>query len=189
MDTARTSRGRFACGPRASSSSSHAAFGSRVAGRDCLGGSPATTRGDRACGKACGTVPRATLVVSGPAGLPIGDLNALMSRSRRGRTEATTLGDLAPVAQLDRASVYGTEGQRFESSRARRKPAGNGGFSCFVGRASYKRPTLQDLLCRELHPPPCLQGRAAVGPRVTRRPNKGVERGKKDPFAGHLVRY
>src|SRR5215213_5097499 len=25
----------------------------------------------------------------------------------------------APVAQLDRASVYGTEGQRFESSRAR----------------------------------------------------------------------
>jgi hypothetical protein len=26
---------------------------------------------------------------------------------------------LAPVAQLDRASVYGTEGQRFESSRAR----------------------------------------------------------------------
>ena len=30
----------------------------------------------------------------------------------------------APVAQLDRASVYGTEGQRFESSRARwRRPA------------------------------------------------------------------
>src|SRR5215210_7781131 len=28
----------------------------------------------------------------------------------------------APVAQLDRASVYGTEGQRFESSRARRVP-------------------------------------------------------------------
>src|SRR4051794_15520833 len=35
----------------------------------------------------------------------------------------------APVAQLDRASVYGTEGQRFESSRARYEPAGNGGFS------------------------------------------------------------
>src|SRR3954462_1148685 len=35
----------------------------------------------------------------------------------------------APVAQLDRASVYGTEGQRFESSRARYEPAANGGFS------------------------------------------------------------
>ena len=29
----------------------------------------------------------------------------------------------APVAQLDRASVYGTEGQRFESSRARHRKA------------------------------------------------------------------
>src|SRR4051812_23441306 len=36
----------------------------------------------------------------------------------------------APVAQLDRASVYGTEGQRFESSRARFKgPAKQGLFS------------------------------------------------------------
>src|SRR5262245_51852440 len=34
----------------------------------------------------------------------------------------------APVAQLDRASVYGTEGQRFESSRARTKAAASGGF-------------------------------------------------------------
>src|SRR3954471_8965479 len=35
----------------------------------------------------------------------------------------------APVAQLDRASVYGTEGQRFESSRARsRIPLGGGDF-------------------------------------------------------------
>jgi hypothetical protein len=36
----------------------------------------------------------------------------------------------APVAQLDRASVYGTEGQRFESSqaRSRRQPfSGSGG--------------------------------------------------------------
>jgi hypothetical protein len=32
---------------------------------------------------------------------------------------ATLLSRSAPVAQLDRASVYGTEGQRFESSRAR----------------------------------------------------------------------
>src|SRR5918997_5183398 len=32
---------------------------------------------------------------------------------------ARLLSRSAPVAQLDRASVYGTEGQRFESSRAR----------------------------------------------------------------------
>ena len=37
---------------------------------------------------------------------------------------ATLIGRFAaPVAQLDRASVYGTEGQRFESSRARRETA------------------------------------------------------------------
>src|SRR4051794_4438534 len=35
------------------------------------------------------------------------------------RGPAATLLRRAPVAQLDRASVYGTEGQRFESSRAR----------------------------------------------------------------------
>src|SRR5918998_6160289 len=34
-------------------------------------------------------------------------------------TATATLAHRAPVAQLDRASVYGTEGQRFESSRAR----------------------------------------------------------------------
>ena len=40
--------------------------------------------------------------------------------SARSAREAKTLvlAGLAPVAQLDRASVYGTEGQRFESSRA-----------------------------------------------------------------------
>jgi hypothetical protein len=40
-------------------------------------------------------------------------------RWRRGKNPS--IGGLAPVAQLDRASVYGTEGQRFESSRAHRK--------------------------------------------------------------------
>src|SRR3954466_4215510 len=35
----------------------------------------------------------------------------------------------APVAQLDRASVYGTEGQRFESSRARSGTRGTGFFA------------------------------------------------------------
>ena len=45
----------------------------------------------------------------------------LVERSPR-RTAAKARLDwmvAAPVAQLDRASVYGTEGQRFESSRAR----------------------------------------------------------------------
>lgn len=37
----------------------------------------------------------------------------------------------APVAQLDRASVYGTEGQRFESSRAHYKIPAN--QQVFVG--------------------------------------------------------
>src|SRR5262249_7349413 len=42
-------------------------------------------------------------------------------RVAAGPTESlvATLPDRAPVAQLDRASVYGTEGQRVESSRAR----------------------------------------------------------------------
>src|SRR3954462_209218 len=42
-----------------------------------------------------------------------------LRRVRQGPRTAATLGRRAPVAQLDRASVYGTEGQRFESSRAR----------------------------------------------------------------------
>src|ERR1700735_61979 len=37
-------------------------------------------------------------------------------------------GGAAPVAQLDRASVYGTEGQRFESSRARTRMPRKSGF-------------------------------------------------------------
>jgi hypothetical protein len=42
-----------------------------------------------------------------------------LSRAGQGLWTAATLRLRAPVAQLDRASVYGTEGQRFESSRAR----------------------------------------------------------------------
>src|SRR3954453_2985436 len=38
----------------------------------------------------------------------------------------------APVAQLDRASVYGTEGQRFESSRARHESPAMRGFLVLV---------------------------------------------------------
>src|SRR5204863_5298155 len=47
----------------------------------------------------------------------------------------------APVAQLDRASVYGTEGQRFESSRARvESPATAGAFLLSRSGAEDERP-------------------------------------------------
>ena len=50
----------------------------------------------------------------------------------------------APVAQLDRASVYGTEGQRFESSRARKEMEAPHlrGFCRSWGRvcATFRRP-------------------------------------------------
>jgi hypothetical protein len=72
------------------------------------------------------------------------------SFSRRGRGPHR-IGDpypcpTAPVAQLDRASVYGTEGQRFESSRARQQPAGNrrfGGLGAFAAvRGDRSTPAL-----------------------------------------------
>src|SRR6185312_10384413 len=44
-------------------------------------------------------------------------------------TVAILGGSHAPVAQLDRASVYGTEGHRFESCRARWKGPAQAGFS------------------------------------------------------------
>jgi hypothetical protein len=39
-------------------------------------------------------------------------------------------GEQAPVAQLDRASVYGTEGHRFESCRARSEKPRKAGLLC-----------------------------------------------------------
>src|SRR5688572_9254089 len=45
--------------------------------------------------------------------------NPALSAVEPRRHAAARLSAAAPVAQLDRASVYGTEGQRFESSRAR----------------------------------------------------------------------
>src|SRR4051794_22507313 len=51
------------------------------------------------------------------------------SRPLRSSRDATVVAQ-APVAQLDRASVYGTEGQGFESLLARRvKPLRCGGFA------------------------------------------------------------
>src|SRR6266566_7581593 len=45
-----------------------------------------------------------------------------------------TLRGSAPVAQLDRASVYGTEGQRFESSRARVESPATARLFCCRGQ-------------------------------------------------------
>src|SRR3954451_6761388 len=70
---------------------------------------------------------------------------------------------LAPVAQLDRASVYGTEGHRFESCRARSKSPAQQGFfvgckfdacrtlSPFVSSASQLAPRFRAM--RTLEPP------------------------------------
>ena len=56
--------------------------------------------------------------------------NPALSAPPPSSTVARLGGRAAPVAQLDRASVYGTEGQRFESSRARFwNPAGRQGYS------------------------------------------------------------
>ena len=71
-------------------------------------------------------------------------------------TATTTLRPLfseahAPVAQLDRASVYGTEGHRFESCRARQESPAKLGFfiDCeFVGHRTLSR------ICPEEHPNP-----------------------------------
>ena len=52
--------------------------------------------------------------------------NPSLSARERSRGSAT-LGRRAPVAQLDRASVYGTEGHRFESCRARFEKSCYGG--------------------------------------------------------------
>src|SRR5919108_5138849 len=57
----------------------------------------------------------------------------------------------APVAQLDRASVYGTEGQRFESSRARSVAAFSPRLS--VGIAPKVNSWMPRHVGPEWHPP------------------------------------
>jgi hypothetical protein len=51
--------------------------------------------------------------------IPPSPFRSPAAADRRPPPPATIPRHTAPVAQLDRASVYGTEGQRFESSRAR----------------------------------------------------------------------
>src|SRR5436189_227003 len=67
-----------------------------------------------------GRSPRASRTTAAASGV---DRRGASAGARRAAkwVEAlpSTINRSAPVAQLDRASVYGTEGQRFESSRAR----------------------------------------------------------------------
>jgi len=59
----------------------------------------------------------------------------------RGCQSEARIGRQAPVAQLDRASVYGTEGREFESLRARcETPAQQGFFVAFRVAASRMCP-------------------------------------------------
>src|SRR5258707_2068963 len=79
-------------------------------------------------------------------------LRGFESRPLRSSARAPALDwpTAAPVAQLDRASVYGTEGQRFESSRARselsrlveRDPAPQAVAGCGTATAPPRAETL-----------------------------------------------
>ncbi len=79
----------------------------------------------------------------------------------------------APVAQLDRASVYGTEGQRFESSRARssESPA-IAGLSSFSGAEPFPAApeSVQGRLRRRGHEPRDRDDVGAPRPRRSDRP-------------------
>src|SRR5215218_3718118 len=63
---------------------------------------------------------------------------------------AATLARRAPVAQLDRASVYGTEGHRFESCRARlESPANVGPFRLPTRSTARRTPAVpRAIRCR-----------------------------------------
>src|SRR3954470_2387667 len=76
-------------------------------------------------------------------------LRSLPSATRRRADGRYARSRLAPVAQLDRASVYGTEGHRFESCRARSKSPAQQGF--FVGCKFDVRRTLSQF-CPERIP-------------------------------------
>jgi hypothetical protein len=52
------------------------------------------------------------------------------------RRGTATIAPLAPVAQLDRASVYGTEGRGFEFLRAHCETPACRGFSCEARRGT-----------------------------------------------------
>jgi hypothetical protein len=90
-------------------------------------------------------------------------LRSLRSARRPRRIGRYPRSSHAPVAQLDRASVYGTEGHRFESCRARSKsPAQQGFFMAvspmcvelcpnFVPSASQLTPRFRAI--RTLEPP------------------------------------
>ena len=58
--------------------------------------------------------------------------------------------DYAAIAQLDRASVYGTEGRRFESSWARQREAAGQRFEIVAVLGSKLCPTRGPLDCAEI---------------------------------------
>jgi hypothetical protein len=63
--------------------------------------------------------PSASVPRSPPRNTRLGPRSQATETETSARIRPATLGDFAPVAQLDRASVYGTEGREFESLRAR----------------------------------------------------------------------
>ena len=129
------------------------ATGTRVAGPTRLHCAPAE-RAARPIPRRGGRVAEGTRLLSeyGAASSIAGSNPAL---SALNATATLSARFTAPVAQLDRASVYGTEGQRFESSRARLPgPLLRRGFrrsrvsvDCASGRA-VRRPISSRLLGR-----------------------------------------
>src|SRR6476659_5580072 len=78
--------------------------------------------------------------------------------------QAAGLPPAAPVAQADRASVYETEGQRFESSLARIESPANAGFF-FADDRSTERKMAELSSGRSSEPPRSRPARAAAAHR------------------------
>src|SRR4051794_30995792 len=90
-------------------------------------------------------------------------LRSLRSATRPSQDGRYARSRLAPVAQLDRASVYGTEGHRFESCRARHKSPEQRAFAlaarsthaelCPESVPGTSQPGLRFRAMRQLEPP------------------------------------
>ena len=81
--------------------------------------------------------PRKRTAGSNPA--PSASTMRRRTPSRNAQPPEARIEPHAPVAQLDRASVYGTEGREFESLRARYKRPANARFSCLIGVGAPRR--------------------------------------------------
>ncbi len=100
----------------------HRASGPRAS---CRHGPPGR-RGltSRGCGRAGRRLAGGRWRGGGGGGVWVG-----LPASRRPEDHGARIAGQAPVAQLDRASVYGTEGREFESLRARCRSPASGAFS------------------------------------------------------------